>query len=78
LNKIIIHNKTSLTDSECLAFVDRVISKGKISGDIDKGTEQYCYVSTFSYKRSKFVVVARRRKNTHTFKVLMEAKNELA
>ena len=43
MNKLIIDNRTDLTDAECLPYVQAVIYKGRISNN-DK---QYCFLTTF-------------------------------
>lgn len=44
MNRIIINNRTELSDSDCLKMVDRVVQAGRIS----KNNEQYCYLSVFA------------------------------
>lgn len=43
MGRIIINNKSKLSDTKVLDYVQRVISMGRISND-DK---QYCYLTTF-------------------------------
>lgn len=74
--KFIIHNKAKLTDEQALLFVLKVVSKGLISGDPEKGTEQYCYVSTFGFENTEVTVICQRRSlNTMTFKLFRKDKN---
>lgn len=57
MNKIIINNKTKLNDEEALKLVLLVIAEGRISGN----GKCYCYATSF--KNSKVVVYAEKRKN---------------
>lgn len=79
MSKIIIHNNASgLDDYKAISMVERVIADGKVSGDINLETDQYCYATTFSPSdpelKYKYVVTCAKRKgkNTYTFKVYRE------
>ena len=43
MNKIIIDNRTTLTDAQALEYVGRVIRMGRVSND----GKQYCYACSF-------------------------------
>jgi len=68
MSKIIIENKSKLSDRAAMDRVNTVMELGFISGD-----NQYCYVSTFT----DCVVYAREaRCSTHSFKVTIGGRNE--
>lgn len=75
MNKIIIHNQTEFSDVVCLCFIQNVIGLGLISGSKEKGTEQYCYITTYSYEGKKVFVSCLRKKETYTFKVFIDERN---
>ena len=60
MSKMIINNRSGITDSHALGLVAEVICMGRISGDDDK----YCYFTTFSTLCS---VYAKNNKNSDTF-----------
>lgn len=67
MSKIIIDNKSDVTDSRAMQLVMVVMNKGFVSGD-----KQYCWHSFF--KAFNVSVIARKtRKKTHTFLVKNEA-----
>lgn len=68
MSKLIIHNRTNLSDLEALLYVKEVVKDGKCS-ETGKG-KQYCFVTTF--KDSKIQVIADRIKDreTHTFYIV--------
>lgn len=43
MNRIIINNKTSLSDMEALDMIKQIIAIGRVSND----GKQYCYGTTF-------------------------------
>lgn len=54
MGKIIIDNRSSLSDSQVLDCVAQVIQKGRISNY----GKQYCYLSTFSVSDAPDLVIA--------------------
>ena len=69
MKSIIIRNRAEIAESECLAYLNVVIAKGRISDD----GKCYCYATRF---RDGIVVVARRTKDSDIFDIVMEATNE--
>jgi hypothetical protein len=70
VSKIIIHNKTTMRDSDAVDLVARVIRKGFISGE-----KQYCLCTVFNIRVHAPTVVVYAEKTqgeTHTFKVIQE------
>lgn len=45
MNKLIIENRSELTDKQCLHLVERVIESGRISNN----NKQYCYLTRLKY-----------------------------
>jgi len=55
MSKLIIENRTKgLNDYQCLAYVEKVISEGRVSNN-DK---QYCYLTAFEKVGGKMIMVA--------------------
>lgn len=52
MNKLIIDNRTELTDLEAITLVSRVIAQGRISND-DK---QYCYGTRITIKDKEYMI----------------------
>ena len=52
MSKIIVENRSSLSDSQCLVVVGEVIEKGRISNN----GKQYCYATRFTGPTSCVVV----------------------
>ena len=48
MSKMIIENRSHLSDAECLDLVKYTINKGRISNN----EKQYCYASVFTYGES--------------------------
>ena len=65
MSKIIIHNKTELSDEEAMKRVLMVIQEGKISQT--KRGKQYCLATTF--KSGEVIVCNKLREDTYTFRV---------
>lgn len=65
MSKIIIHNKTELSDEEAMKRVLMVIQNGKISQT--KRGKQYCFATTF--KSGEVVICNKLREETYTFRV---------
>ena len=72
MNKLIIDNKTELTDLEAVRLVESVITQGRISND----GKQYCYGTTFTYKQKSFVVWTDKNKKSDRF-VILNDKNHV-
>mgnify|MGYP006428919481 CR=1 FL=1 len=53
MNKLIIDNRTDLTDAECLPYVERVINRGRISNN----NKQYCYATSFEKDKETILIV---------------------
>ena len=52
MNKLIIDNRTELTDLEAVTLVSRVIEQGRISND-DK---QYCYGTGITIEDKEYMI----------------------
>jgi len=52
MNKLIIDNKTELTDLDAITLVKTVISEGRISNN----GKQYCYGTEITIKNKKYMV----------------------
>lgn len=66
MSKIIIENRTlELSDSQCLAYIQKVIGQGRISNK-DK---QYCYLTTFEKVGGKIIIVTDLNKKSDRFVV---------
>ena len=66
MSKIIIHNKTELSDEEAMKRVLMVIQEGKIS-KLKNGQMMYCFATTF--KSGEVVICNKLREETYTFRV---------
>lgn len=67
MSKIIIHNHTTLTDSEALEYIKEVVEAGKIS-NTSKG-EQYCFATKFKIKGITVVSDRAKGRETYTFHI---------
>lgn len=65
-NRIIIENRSSGTDLDCMDLVRAVMKKGKISN----GGKQYCYYSSIAYGGRRYGVAANLNKRSDRFVVL--------
>ena len=66
MSKIIIHNRSSIPDADCAAFVSKVIAGGRISQD----GRCYCFASRFKVGDDRCFVYAKRTSSqTDTFYV---------
>jgi len=52
MNKLIIDNRTELTDLEAVTLVGRVIEQGRISND----EKQYCYGTGITIEGKEYMV----------------------
>ena len=52
MNKLIIDNRTELTDLEAVTLVSRVIAQGRISND----GKQYCYGTGITIEDKKYMI----------------------
>ena len=52
MNKIIIDNRTGLTDFEAITLVGRVINQGRISND----NKQYCYLTEITIEEKIYII----------------------
>ena len=67
MSKIIIHNHTTLTDSEALSYIKEVIDCGKCS-NTSKG-DQYCFVTKFKVKGITVASDRAKGRETYTFHI---------
>lgn len=66
MSRLIVQNRSDLSDDAAMFLAYRVVSFGRISAD----GESYCYVSEFPLKSGKtYVVVARKNEKSDTFYV---------
>lgn len=52
MNKLIIDNRTELTDLEAVTLVSRVIAQGRISND----GKQYCYDTGITIEDKEYMI----------------------
>lgn len=52
MNKLIIDNRTELTDLEAVTLVSRVIAQGRISNN----GEQYCYGTRITIEDKEYMI----------------------
>lgn len=65
MGRIIINNKSDLTDFKATELVLSVIKSGRISND----GKQYCYLSTYEASDAEYHVVTDLRKGSDSFTV---------
>ena len=65
VSKLIIENRTSISDAEALRFCMDVVEKGKVSGRGDKA--QYCYLTVYRSKGRNIYVSAFKNKLSDRF-----------
>jgi len=63
MNKLIIDNRTELTDYESLLLVSKVIEMGRVSN----GGKQYCYGTAITIEGVEYMVVTNLNKNSDRF-----------
>ncbi len=68
MSKLIIHNRTRLTDLEALTLVTEVVKEGKCSKS-SKG-EQYCWFVTFRNSKIQVATTRAKGRETYTFYVI--------
>lgn len=68
MSKLIIHNRTNLTDLEALSIVEEVVKEGKCSKS-SRG-EQYCWFVTFRNSKIQVATTRAKGRETYTFYVL--------
>ena len=52
MNKLIIDNRTELTDLEAVTLVSKVINQGRISND----GKQYCYATGITIEDKEYMI----------------------
>lgn len=68
MNKLIIDNRTKLTDLDALTLIKAVVSQGRISKD----GKQYCYITAMVFEGSKYIVHAILNKKSDRFVIVGE------
>ena len=63
MNKLIIDNRTELTDLEAITLVSEVIKRGRISND----GKQYCYGTAISIEDKSYLVTTDLNKKSDRF-----------
>lgn len=71
-SKLIIHNKTDLSDFDVLHYIIKVVQEGLVSET--KNGKQYSFVTTFIDRYT--VVTSKNKQNTHTFWIYKENSKE--
>lgn len=71
-SKLIIHNKTDLSDFDVLYYIIKVVQEGLVSET--KNGKQYSFVTTFIDGYT--VVTSKNKQNTHTFWIYKENSKE--
>jgi hypothetical protein len=69
VNKLIIDNRTDLSDFDALTLVINVVWDGRISND----GKQYCYLTSMPINEKQYVVSTDLNKKSDRF-VIMEAR----
>jgi hypothetical protein len=72
MGRIIINNRTELSEEDAILLVYQVIKMGRISND----GKQYCYVSAFGGDNNRYCVATDLRKKSDSF-VIYKDKNNL-
>ena len=70
MNKLIIDNRTELTDLYALALICKVVESGRIS---NKG-KQYCYLTTAEIKNKKYKIWTDLNKKSDRFVITTQEK----
>jgi hypothetical protein len=63
MNKLIIENRTDLSDFDSLMMIGSVIQEGRISN----GDKQYCYFSTSKFNNKRYGISTNLNKNSDRF-----------
>ena len=63
MNKLIIDNRTELTDGQALVLVSKVIEAGRISND----KKQYCYLTVMAYENKSYGISTDLNKKSDRF-----------
>jgi hypothetical protein len=66
MNRIIINNKTDLTDLDAINIVQSVIRAGRISNY----GKQYCYLSTWDDNGKEYQITTDLRKKSDSFTII--------
>jgi len=66
MNKLIIENRTGLSDLESIDLIKRVIGSGRISND----GKQYCYLSTTEVNGLSYAVSTDLNKKSDRFVIM--------
>ncbi len=72
MNKLIIDNRTELTDLDTIELVKVVVEGGRISNN-DK---QYCYLTSMNYKGKMYMVSANLNKKSERFVITNYFRND--
>lgn len=68
MGRIIINNRSDMSDADALIKVCSIISKGRVSN----GGKQYCYLTSFRGKGNEYHVVTDLRKRSDSFTIYKE------
>lgn len=68
MNKLIIDNRTGLTDLEALTLVSRVVNQGRISND----GKQYCYGTGITLDGNQYLIWTDLNKKSDRFVVVLK------
>jgi hypothetical protein len=63
MGRIIVNNRSDLTDMKAMELCMSVINLGRISND----NKQYCYLTSFDIEKSNYHVVTDLRKSSDSF-----------
>jgi hypothetical protein len=64
--KLIINNKSDLSDISCLHYVAKVMEAGRISAN---GT-QYCYAASFIINEKEYLIYSNLNKKSDLFTII--------
>lgn len=68
MNKLIIDNRTELTDLEALTLVSRVVNQGRISND----GKQYCYGTGITLDGNQYLIWTDLNKKSDRFVIVLK------
>lgn len=68
MNKLIIDNKTDLTDFEAVTLVSKIINQSRISNE----GKQYCYITRIAFKDEDYMVCTDLNKRSDRFIIYKE------
>ena len=68
MNKLIIHNKTDLSDKDVLVLISHVVKVGRISNN----ERQYCPATSLSLKGERYVIYSKKNLKSDKFTIMID------